>query len=73
MWFLRADWDFCSKFDPGSTLESVPHVVYVLEYVTIVMPVSLPPGPSSMCEALFGWSPVVPFTIVESIPDLFGR
>jgi len=73
MRFLGANWNFLSEFDPGSTLESIPRVFYVLEDVTITMPVTLPPGPSSMCEALFGWSPVVPFTIVESIPDLLGR
>jgi len=72
MWLLWADWDRFSVLDPGSSLESVPDVVRVSEYVTIVMPVSLPPGPSNMSEAFLGDSPVVPFAVVESVPDLLG-
>ena len=71
-WFLWVDWNLLSESDPVSALESVPDLVDVLEDVSIMMPVALPPGPSSVGEALLGWSPVVPFAIVESIPDLLS-
>lgn len=56
--------------DPFSSLESVPHVVDILENPSIVMPVSLIPGPSLGGESVLGWSPVMPFTHVPSEPNL---
>lgn len=71
-WLLGVDGHLGSESDPASVLESVPDVVDVLKDVSIMMPVALPPGPSGVGEALLGWAPVVPFTVVESVPDLLG-
>lgn len=57
-------------FDPMSSLESVPHVVDILEYPSVVMPVSLIPGPSLGGESVLGWSPVMPFAHVPSEPNV---
>lgn len=71
-WFLGADGDLSSVFDPLATRESVPHVVDILVDITTMMPEALIPSPASSGEAMLGWAPVVPFVVIPSIPDLFS-
>jgi hypothetical protein len=52
-------------------LESVPHAVDEFEDVSSMMPVSFIEGPATLGESTLGWTPVVPFAIIESIPELF--
>lgn len=54
-------------------LESPPCMMHVLEDPTVVMPVSLVPGPSDGLESLLGWAPVVPSVVIPSIPDFVIR
>ena len=69
-WYGWLDWDGGTISDPLVSLESVPVSSVVFEDPAVVMPVALIPGPSIGGEASLGWSPVVPFAIIESIPDL---
>lgn len=69
-WGSWVDVNSSSVFDPSSGLESVPHVVDILEDPTVVMPVSLIPSPSLGGESVLGWSPVVPFAHVPSEPNV---
>lgn len=68
-WGSWVDVNSLSVLDPFSSLESVPHAVDILEDPTVVMPVSLIPGPSLGGESVLGWSPVMPFTHVPSEPN----
>jgi len=52
------------------SLESIPHALHMLEDPSVVMPVSLIPGPSLGSKSVLGRSPVVPFAIIPSEPDL---
>jgi len=54
-------------------LESVPVAFNVFEDPTVVMPVSLVPGPSDGLESCLGWAPVVPSVVIPSIPDFVIR
>ena len=71
-WFLWLDWDGVVVLAPLVALESPPLATFVLEDVAIVMPVSIMPGPSFLGETVFGWSPVMPVTIVVSVPDFLS-
>jgi hypothetical protein len=69
-WDTWLGWDTASVFNPSLALESPPDAFDVLEDVATMMPVALIPGPSNSGEAVLGWSPVVPPTIIPSVPDL---
>lgn len=68
-WNAWSNWNFGSIFDPFTTLESVPDMSNIFEYISSMMPVALVPFPVTMSESSLGWAPVVPLAIIVSVPD----
>lgn len=68
VWGRWVDVNFFLVVGPFTSLESLPLVVLVFVYVTIVMPESLIPGPV-VFKTLLGWTPVVIFITIPLVPD----
>jgi hypothetical protein len=68
VWVSGVDINLLIVVNPLASLESLPFIVLVSVYVTFMMPVSLIPRPL-MFKSLFGWTPVVIFTIIILVPD----
>ena len=71
-WDAWGNWYLGSEFNPSLTLESVPHAVDEFEDVSSMMPVSFIEGPATLGESTLGWTPVVPFAVIESVPDFLA-
>jgi len=73
LWWGWVHWDLLTVDFPFLVLETAPSTIIILESVSIIMPVAIVEGPSSLGEAILGWTPVVPVSIIVLIPDFLLR